>query len=133
MDLKILKIASDTTYNKLLTDFTHVSKYKNTTCGDEIEIRLNIKNDIINNIGFQTKSCIYCQASSNLISDFLHKKSKLKINLLFNKLFSIFENSKFYLPKEISRFKDLFNKKNVSRKNCVLMPLMALKKLNINE
>jgi len=27
----------------------------------------------------------------------------------------------------------LFNKKNISRKNCVLMPLIALKKLNIDE
>ena len=133
MDLKILKIASDTTYNKLLDDFTHMCKHKNTICGDEVEIRLSIKNGLINDIGFQTKSCIYCQASSNLTAKFLIKSSKVKINSLLDKLLNIFDNSEFYMPKEFNKFRNLFDKKNVSRKNCILMPLIALKKLNIYE
>ena len=47
MDLDIIKIASDTTNNKILKDYTHRSKYKNKTCGDIIEMRVNIKKDII--------------------------------------------------------------------------------------
>ena len=42
MDLDIIKIASDTTNNKILKDYTHRSKYKNKTCGDIIEMRVNI-------------------------------------------------------------------------------------------
>ena len=41
MDLDIIKIASDTTNNKILKDYTHRSKYKNKTCGDIIEMRVN--------------------------------------------------------------------------------------------
>ena len=46
MDLDIIKIASDTTNNKILKDYTHRSKYKNKTCGDTIKMRVNIKKDI---------------------------------------------------------------------------------------
>ena len=51
MDLDIIKIASDTTNNKILKDYTHRSKYKNKTCGDIIEMRVNIKKNIIQDIG----------------------------------------------------------------------------------
>ena len=118
MDLDIIKIASDTTNNKILKDYTHRSKYKNKTCGDIIEMRVNIKKNIIQDIGYQTKSCVYCQASASLISHKLIKKSKNKIN---------------YLLKNLNKFNKLFNKKNISRKNCVLMPLIAIKKLSIDE
>ena len=36
MDLDIIKIAADTSNNKILEDYTHKSKYKNKTCGDYI-------------------------------------------------------------------------------------------------
>ena len=43
MDLDIIKIASDTTNNKILKDYTHRSKYKNNTCGDIIEMRVILR------------------------------------------------------------------------------------------
>ena len=46
MDLKILEIASHTDNNKIIEDFTHKSKHKNPLCGDEMEIRLIIKDDV---------------------------------------------------------------------------------------
>ena len=73
MDLEIIKIAADTKNNKELKNFTHKSKYKSKLCGDEIEISLVIKNQKILDMGYQCKSCIYCQASASLIS-------KLSIN-----------------------------------------------------
>ena len=76
MDLDIIKIASDTANNKILEDYTHRSKHKNKTCGDIIEMRVNIKKDIIQDIGYQTKSCVYCQASASLISHKLIKNNK---------------------------------------------------------
>ena len=38
MDLKILRLASDTKHQKKLIDFTHNSKAKNPLCGDEIQL-----------------------------------------------------------------------------------------------
>ncbi len=45
MDLRILEIASNTENNKVLDNFTHQSKNKNSICGDEMEISLVVKND----------------------------------------------------------------------------------------
>ena len=47
MDLKILEIASHTENNKVIENFTHKSKHKNPLCGDEMEISLIVKNDVI--------------------------------------------------------------------------------------
>ena len=63
MDLKILEIASHTENNKILQNFTHKSKNKNPLCGDVMEISLIVKNDVIKDMGYQCKSCVYCQAS----------------------------------------------------------------------
>ena len=133
MDLDIIKIAADTSNNKILEYYTHKSKYKNKTCGDYIEIRLEIKKNQIKNIGYQTKSCVYCQASTNLVTKTLIKKTKNKLNYLLDNLVDYFEDEIKPLPKDLIKFKKLFNKKNISRKNCVIMPLIALKKMSIDE
>ena len=108
MDLDIIKIAADTSNNKILEYYTHKSKYKNKTCGDYIEIRLEIKNNQIKNIGYQTKSCVYCQASTNLVTKTLIKKTKKKLNYLLNNLVDYFEDEIKPLPKDLIKFKKLF-------------------------
>ena len=50
MDLEIIKIAEDTNNNKDLKNHTHHSKLKNHLCGDEIQIKLIIKNNRIVNM-----------------------------------------------------------------------------------
>ena len=42
MDLKILRLASDTKHQKKLSDFTRNSKAKNPLCGDEIQLFFKI-------------------------------------------------------------------------------------------
>ena len=68
MDLKILEIASNTENHKVIKNHTHQSKNKNPLCGDEMEISLIVKNNIVEDMGYQCKSCIYCQASVSLLS-----------------------------------------------------------------
>jgi nitrogen fixation NifU-like protein len=77
MDLRILEIASHTENNKILENFTHKSKNKNPLCGDVMEISLIVKNDVIKDMGYQCKSCVYCQASVSLLSRKIKNK---KIN-----------------------------------------------------
>ena len=75
MELNILKIASDTSHNKILNNFTHRAYKKNPMCGDYIIFKIYMKKQIIEDISYETKSCIYCQASASLISKhFLKKK-----------------------------------------------------------
>ena len=133
MNIDIIKIASDTSHNKIINRYTHKSKFKNKICGDQIEIKVNINNKLIKDIGYQTKSCIYCQASASLTSKYLVKKSLKKIEYLSKFLLNYFEGEFQNLPKNLTKFNVLFNKKNISRKDCILMPLIALKKLGPND
>ena len=58
MNLRILEIASHTENNKVIENFTHKSKNKNPLCGDEMEISLVVKDDIVKDMGYQCKSCV---------------------------------------------------------------------------
>ena len=128
MDLKILQIASNTENNKIVKNHTHNAKFKNPICGDEMEISLNIKEEKILDFGYQCKSCVYCQASVSLLSRNATNKSIIKLKSLLNivEKFSIDENIVF--PKEWNVFKQIFDKKNISRKECLLLPFKTLSK-----
>ena len=67
MDLKILEIASNTENHKVVKNHTHLSKNKNPICGDEMEISLIVKDEVVKDMAYQCKSCVYCQASVCLL------------------------------------------------------------------
>ena len=129
MDLRILEIAANTENNKILDKHTHKSKNKNPMCGDVMEISLLVKNNKVIDIGYQCKSCVYCQASASLLS-------KISINARKNKLNKLCDDAKLYFDgnyeiienKWISLEK-LFKKKNLSKKECILLPFKTLKKI----
>ena len=50
MELNILKIASDTSHNKILNNFTHRAYKKNPMCGDYIIFKIYMKKQIIEDI-----------------------------------------------------------------------------------
>ena len=128
MDLKILKIASNTENNKVLDNFTHRSKNKNPICGDEMEITLVVKNDTVIDMGYQCKSCIYCQASVSLLSQKIKNKNLQEISKFVNSCENVFENTKNLFEKNWKDFLELFDKKNISRKECLLLPLRTVLK-----
>ena len=128
MDLKILEIASNTENNKILEKHTHKSKNKNPICGDEMEINLLVKNNKVIDIGYQCKSCVYCQASVSLLSQNIKNKSLEEINEFINVCENIFENNKIILEKKWISFKELFERKNISRKECLLLPIRTVDK-----
>ena len=128
MDLRILEIASNTENNRILDKHTHKSKNKNPMCGDEMEISLLIKNDKVIDMGYQCKSCVYCQASVSLLSRNIKNKSLDEIKDLINICENIFENTKITLEKKWISFKELFSKKNISRKECLLLPMRTVLK-----
>ena len=74
MDLRILEIAAHTENNKVVENYTHKSKHKNQLCGDEMEISLIVKKDVVKDMGYQCKSCVYCQASVSLLSRKIKEK-----------------------------------------------------------
>tara|TARA_B100000902_G_C26521092_1_gene533261 strand:+ start:26 stop:421 length:396 start_codon:yes stop_codon:yes gene_type:complete len=128
MDLRILEIASNTENNKVIDNFTHRSKNKNPICGDEMEISLIIKNDKVLDMGYQCKSCVYCQASVSLLSQKIKNKRLVEIKNFIKLSENIFDNTKIVLEKNWRDFIELLDKKNVSRKECLLLPLRTVLK-----
>ncbi len=134
MDLKILEIASYTENNKIIKNYTHKSKSKNPLCGDEMEISLIIKDEIVKDMGYQCKSCVYCQASVSLLSRKIKQKKIDEIKTFVNMSEKLFDNIKIDLEKNWKDFKEIFNKKNFSRKECLLLPFRTLlKALKLND
>jgi len=132
MDLKIIEIASRTENQKVIKNYTHQSKNKNPLCGDEMEISLIVKDNIVEDIGYQCKSCIYCQASVSLLSRFVMQTPIEKITVFLSQASSFFdesfENLKKINIKGIEDFKNIMNSKNISRKECLLLPFKTLSK-----
>ena len=132
MDLKILEIASNTKNHKVIKNHTHKSKNKNPLCGDEMEISLIVKNDIIQDIGYQCKSCVYCQASVSLLSSWAIQTPIKKISDFISKAEFFFDENFDQLKKldikDLKDFKRIMNSKNISRKECLLLPFKTLSK-----
>jgi len=128
MDLRILEIAANTENNKILDKHTHKSKNKNPMCGDVMEISLLVKNNKVIDMGYQCKSCVYCQASVSLLSQNIKNKNLEEIKELINTCENIFENTKIILEQKWQNFKEIFDKKNISRKECLLLPMRTVLK-----
>ena len=128
MDLRILEIASQTEINKIIKNFTHKSKNKNPLCGDEMEISLIVENDVVKDMGYQCKSCVYCQASVSLLSRKIKDKKIDEIKSFISNGEKLFDDVKTTLEKNWKDFKKILNKKNLSRKECLLLPLKTVLK-----
>ena len=132
MDLKILEIASDTENHRVIKNYTHQSKNKNPLCGDEMEISLIVKNNIIEDIGYQCKSCVYCQASVSLLSKTVMQAPIEKISDFVLKAEFFFDENFDQLKKinikDLKDFKKIMNPENISRKECLLLPFKTLSK-----
>ena len=128
MDLRILEIASNTESNKELSGATHYSKNKNPLCGDEMEISLIVRDNIIKDMGYKCKSCIYCQASVSLLSRKIKNKKINEIKSFINTAENLFDDVKSSLNQHWNDFIEILNKKNLSRKECLLLPLRTVLK-----
>jgi len=128
MDLRILEIASHTANNKIIENFTHKSKNKNPLCGDEMEISLIVEEDVVKDLGYQCKSCVYCQASVSLLSRKIKDKKIEEIKEFIGNGEKLFEDAKVTIEKHWKDFKEILDKKNLSRKECLLLPLRTVLK-----
>ena len=128
MDLRILEIAAHTEDNKVVENYTHKSKHKNPLCGDEMEISLIVKEDVVKDMGYQCKSCVYCQASVSLLSRKIKEKKVDDIKKFIKVGEQLFEDAKVSMEKHWKDFKEILDKKNLSRKECLLLPLRTIAK-----
>ena len=131
IDKEIIKIASNTENHGMLNNHTHSSKLKNAICGDEMKIYLIIKNDKITNFKYECESCIYCQASVSLLSRNAKNKSIENVKNFAEHAKNCFEKNTKSFDKEWKEFDKIMTKNNISRKECLLLPVnTALDALN---
>ena len=128
MDIKILEIASDTKNVKNISNFTHTSKLKNSLCGDEVRIELIIKKNFIKDFGYNCKSCVYCQASASILSKYSKDRSLNLIRELNISAEKFFAEENYKLPNKWKILTKIFLKKNIARKDCILLPFKTLAK-----
>ena len=123
IDKEIIKIASNTENLGMLSNHTHSSKLKNTICGDEMKIYLIVKDDKITNFKYECESCIYCQASVSLLSRNAKNKSVEKVKNFAEQAKNCFGKNTKSFDKEWKEFDKIMTKNNISRKECLLLPL----------
>ena len=123
IDKEIIKIASNTENHGVLDNCTHFSKLKNSICGDEMQIYLIVKNDKITNFKYKCESCIYCQASVSLLSRNAKNKSIEKVKNFAKLAKNYFEENAKSFDKEWKEFDKIMTKNNISRKECLLLPV----------
>ena len=128
MDLRILEIAAHTENNKVVENYTHKSKHKNPLCGDEMEISLIVKEDVVKDMGYQCKSCVYCQASVSLLSRKIKEKKVDDVKKFIKVGEQLFEDAKVSMEKHWKDFKEILDKKNLSRIECLLLHLRTIAK-----
>ena len=129
MDLEVLHIAANTDNHRNIKNRTHTSKLKNSLCGDEMQIELVMKNKKILDFGYQGKSCVYCLASASLLSKISINNQKDKINDLCDEVEFYFDDTVKISDKRWNSLKKLIKKKNVNKKDCILLPFKTLKKI----
>ena len=123
IDKEIIKIASNTENHGVLDNHTHFSKLKNSICGDVMRIYLIVKNDKITNFKYECESCIYCQASVSLLSRSAKNKSIEKVKNFAKQAKNYFEKNTNSFDKEWKEFDKIMSKNNISRKECLLLPV----------
>ena len=122
IDKEIIKIASNTENHGVLDNHTHFSKLKNAICGDEMKVYIMVDNNKIINLKYECESCIYCQASVSLLSRNIKNKSVEKVKVFAHQAKNYF-TTKIPFDKEWKDFNKILTKSNISRKDCLLLPI----------
>jgi len=123
IDKEIIRIASNTENHGALDNHTHFSKLKNSICGDDMKIYLIVENNKITNFKYECESCIYCQASVSLLSRKAKNKLIEKVKNFSQQANSCFDKSVNSFDKEWREFDKIMTKNNISRKECLLLPI----------
>ena len=125
---EIIKIASDISNYGIKKKSNLIATSKNKVCGDKITIEIEACQNKIENMYYETESCIFCQASASLLSKIVKKSNIENLKSDVNQINSSHKSKKIILSKKYKPFRKLFQKKYKERFNCILLPFNALLK-----
>ena len=126
---EIIKIASDISNYGIKKNSDLIITSKNKICGDKITIEIEIYNNKVEKMFYETESCIFCQASASLLSKIIRKSNINNLNIDINAIIMSQKRKKIVLKKKYKPFRMLFQQKYKERFNCILLPFIALLKV----
>ena len=88
-----------------------------------MKVYLIVKNNYIANFKYECESCIYCQASVSLLSRKVKNKSIEKFKNFVEQAKNCFKKNTNSFDKGWREFDKIMTKNNISRKECLLLPL----------
>lgn len=94
------------------TAYTHSFKLQNLSCGDEIEIFLTIKDNVVESVNYVAEGCAISIASASILSESLKGKTVAEIDSM----------------KPADVMQALGIELTASRINCAYLPVQAIKK-----
>ena len=125
---EIIKIASDTSNCGIKENSNLIATSKNKNCGDIITVEIEVSNNKVERMFYDTESCIFCQASASLLSQIIKKSNIETLRNDVNEINISNKNKKILLKKKYKPFRKLFQQKYKERFNCILLPFNALLK-----
>ena len=129
---EIIKIASDTSNHGIKENSNLTATSKNKMCGDTITVAIEIANNKVERMSYDTESCIFCQASASLLSKIIRKSNIENLRNDVNEINMSHKNKKIILKRKYKPFRKLFQQKYKQRFSCILLPFNALLKV-VNE
>ena len=126
---EIIKIASDTSNYGIKESANLKATSKNIICGDIITVGIEVSNNKIERMYYETESGIFCQASASLLSKIIKKSNIETLQIDVNEINMSYKNKKIFLKKKYKPFRKLFQQKYKERFNCILLPFNALLKV----
>jgi|TARA_B110000914_G_scaffold182050_1_gene164671 nitrogen fixation NifU-like protein len=126
---EIIKIASDTSNSGIKNKSNLIATSKNKICGDKITIEIEVLNNKVERMSYETESCIFCQASASLLAKIIKRSNIDNLRKDVNEINMLYKTKKIVLKKKYKPFRKLFQQKYKERFNCILLPFNALLKV----
>ena len=126
---EIIKFASDTSSCGVKKNTNLVATSKNKICGDVITVEIEISNNKIERMYYDTESCIFCQASASLLAKIVKKSNIENIRNDVTEINMLHRNKKIILKRKYKPFRKLFQQRYKERFSCILLPFNALLKV----
>ena len=123
---KILKLAAENKKSFAIDHYNCSFNMKNPMCGDEVQVRVDLINEKINNISAIVRGCALCEASAGLVVQLFKNNSVPHNDFMKQFLFWLNNNGQEInssLPKELEIFLPI--KEISNRHTCITMPFEA--------
>ena len=130
---EIIRIASDTSNYGNQKKSNLIATSKNNICGDKITIEIEMSNNKVERMFYDTESCIFCQASASLLSKIIKKSNIENLKNDVSQINLSYKSRKIVLKRKYKPFRKLFQQKYKERFNCILLPFNALLKAVNND